>query len=256
MINEIEINEFYIGICDDEQKYHIIINDICRNFFEQKGIKYSCVFFNNGEEVVDFCREEKNVIDLLFLDIEMDNIDGITLKDMLMHSENVQRICFVSSHIEVIMDAFSRKTMGFIEKPIIENRVYKVLVATIDEMLCNFKLDVADLNGENVSIPIDDIRYMKAKASYTYIYANNKFGDDSKYYIISKKLGNVEKLLEGSSIIRVHKSYLVNLEYVRKISNSIELMNCDDIIPVGRAYAKSAKDKYYNFGKKRILNRI
>lgn len=256
MIKENVIEKFKIGICDDEEEYREILHDICEKYFQEKDMVYEIIFFTDGQEVVEFCNAGEEEIHLLFLDVEMNKIDGMTLKDMLLRNDKIQRICFVSSHLDVVLEAFSRKTMGFVGKPIPEERIFKVLTASIEEICSNFKLEFADLNGDNVAVGIDDIIYMKAKGSYTYIYTNSSFGGAPKEYIIVKKLGDMEKIFVESSIVRVHKSYLINLEYVRKFGNKIELRQVDEIVPVGRAYAKISKDKYYNYGKNKVLNRI
>lgn len=256
MIKENVIEKFKIGICDDEDIYRKELFDICYKYFEDKDMDYTCTLFTDGEEVVDFCNSDEDGIDLLFLDVEMNRIDGMTLKDMVLRNEKIQKICFVSSHLEVVLDAFSIKTMGFVEKPISQERIFRVLAASIEEIHNNYHLEFDDLNGNNVAVELDDIIYMKAKGSYTYIYEKGSREGESKEYIIVKKLGDIEKMFSDASIVRVHKSYLVNLEYVKKFGSQIELRQIDEVLPVGRVYAKKAKEKYYDFGKKKVLNRI
>lgn len=250
------MNELRIGICDDEVEYQKILHNICEEYFDRSEMKHLYTFFNNGEEVIKFCEDKSKQIDLLFLDVEMCGIDGITLKDILLQSDNIQKIVFVTSHKEAVYDAFSKKTMGFIEKPILKERVFKVLSSSIDEINSNIKLEFTDSNGDYVLVELENIIYFKADGSYTYMYINKSNGADREYHIISKKLGEIEKMLEGTPIIRVHKSYMINLEYIRKITDMIEINNINEKIPIGRAYSKIVKKRYYCYTKRRILNRI
>lgn len=245
------MERFLIGVCDDDKGIHKQIKAICIEYL--KDIEPQFVFFSSGEEVLDYCNHEKNEIELLFLDVQMEGINGIVLKDMLISSNLVQKIAFVTSFVDSVYDSFSKKTIGFVQKPIEKIKIFKLLRNTIEEIRKNQIFTFADAKGEVISFRMEDIIYLKAEGSYSYIYINNK---ESKYYILSERLGKVEKKLPNEFFVRVHKSYVVNLEYINIFKSHIELSELAESIPVGRTYIKAAKQKYYDYGKNRVLRRI
>ena len=101
-----------IGICDDHKKERDIIFEYCERFFSKNEIEHTYVFFSKGEEILNYCNEQNERIDLLFLDIEMEGISGIEVKDKVVKVEQVWRIVFVSSHLESMRYSFGTKTIG------------------------------------------------------------------------------------------------------------------------------------------------
>lgn len=93
-----------IGICDDEKEVQKEIERLCKN---RQGITVYC--FDNAQAVLEI----KEKLDILFLDIELGGMDGILLKDILEEKEIVTMIVFVTSHKEVMEQAFGKKQGDF-----------------------------------------------------------------------------------------------------------------------------------------------
>lgn len=80
-------------------------------------------------------------------------------------------------------------------------------------------------------IPFEDVLYLQAEGSYTYVFERNGTGK----YLSAYTLGYIEQKLICPFILRVHRSYMVNLKYITgMVGNSIRINNI--IIPVGRTY--------------------
>ena len=108
-----------IGICDDKKNEQTQLENLCKQYFEKSGTEYELVKFQSAEEVVDYCKHAKGErIDLLFLDIEMQGMSGIELKDRILKEDAVWRIVFVSHYKEKVFESFGLKTLGFVVKPI------------------------------------------------------------------------------------------------------------------------------------------
>ena len=107
-----------IGICDDEKFARQEVRKLCELYFDENKIEHDYIEFESGEEVLDYSVKQDNpLIDLLFLDVEMEGVDGIRLKEQLLRQSMIERIVFVTSHKDKVFDAFGQKTIGFIPKP-------------------------------------------------------------------------------------------------------------------------------------------
>ena len=108
----------YIGICDDEIKCAEETRECCEKVRKELNQKFEYQMFRSGEELLIY---EKD-IDILFLDIEMQGMNGIDTMKLLESRDNIKNILFVSSHPDYVFDTFGVKTRGFICKPLEYNR--------------------------------------------------------------------------------------------------------------------------------------
>ncbi|PXV91690.1 LytTR family two component transcriptional regulator [Lachnotalea glycerini] len=247
----------YIGICDDFIEARKTIFNLCEEYFKETIMKHEYVFFNSGEEVLLYCEGNDNVqIDILFLDIEMQGISGIDLKKEVLWQDKIARIVFVTNHSESIYNAFSKKTIGFIPKPPSQEKIKKMLLITLNEIEENIALKIKDYDGKLIEIFMEDIVFLKASGSYTEIYTKGPEGGSGEFILSTKKMGDLEKEMRIYPIIRVHKSYMVNLASVIDFGEKILIQNLSMEIPVGRRYRETAKIKYLQYVKNRIKKRL
>lgn len=247
----------HIGICDDDKSVIELVHSLCEKYFAEGVEEHSYIKFTSGEDVLKYLQNKDNVrIDLLFLDIEMNGISGIELKNLVIKQDMVWRIAFVSNHLESTFDAYGTKTIGFIPKPPSYENIKKMLNITMEEFKENVTIAIKGYNGEVIEVKWDDVIYLKADGSYTEIYTYKSILNNEKYILCTKKLGVLENDLKNLSIIRVHKSYLVNIENVLDIGKYVVLRGITENIPVGRSYKDTAKRKFYAYGKNRIRKRL
>jgi DNA-binding LytR/AlgR family response regulator len=247
----------YIGICDDIDKARQTIFSLCETYFNEYKIKHKYVFFSDGEDVLFYCENDKiDQIDLLFLDINLPGISGIALKDEVLTNKKIQRIVFVTNYSNKIYNTFSRKTIGFIPKPPLFNMVKKMLDITIKEIEENIAISIKNYDGTITQLLLNDIVYFKASGCYTEIITKAALNNSENYILSTKKMGDLEKEMKSHPIIRVHRSYMVNLENVIRFREKILLEDIAFEIPVGRLYKEQARMKYLEYVKNRIDNRI
>lgn len=149
-----------IGICDDERIMVEQIECIIKEYFDSKGIKYNIFLFYSGKEVTD---TDIN-LDLLFLDIDMPEMNGMQAAEIIQESEKVNKplISFLTSHEEEVRNAFKVKAFRFLVKDSFESEIYECLDAFCKEKSANIMIDV-EKDGHEVKIFQKDILYIKTK---------------------------------------------------------------------------------------------
>lgn len=248
-----------IGICEDNEKDRDVLHGFCECFFESNMVSHEYIFFSAGEEVLRYCQKETNPkIDLLFLDVELSGISGMEVKDKVIKQNQVWRIVFVSRHKQSVFEAFALKTLGFMIKPSNQEKVAKWIQLIIDEIEENREIEITGIGGNSSSktIKLEDIGYFKAAGNYTEVFVYDNVGQEKSILLSTKKIGELEKDMKGTPIIRVHKSYMVNLSNVTEIDQNITLRNIDIHIPIGRMYNKMTRKSYMEYGKDKIQKRI
>ncbi|MGB3343761.1 MAG: LytTR family DNA-binding domain-containing protein [Aequorivita sp.] len=201
--------------------------------------------FNDPVQGLNFI--QKNPPDLLFLDIEMPNLNGFALLDKLLPIDF--DIIFTTAYDQYAIKAFKYSAINYLQKPITERNIIESLSTwekrrkkISDEQ---WKLFQSHLESEDepikIALPtgvgytiveIKNIVRCKADDNYTSFY----LADENKI-LISRTLKEVEGILSNRGFFRVHQSHLINSRYVKGVSRQdggCLIMNDDAQIPVSR----------------------
>jgi len=209
-------------IIDDEQRAISILEMIVKEYCKQINIVGTALSVSNGIKII----KELNP-DLVFLDIEMPEGNGF---DVLQAFEKRSfEVIFVTAYNHYALRAIKYAAADYILKPVDIDEV-KLAVENIferktrddkpkpniDSLLLNIKFGsipkIAIPSIESTEfIPIDDILYLIADRSYCNIFLSNK-----RNIVASKSLSELEQLLPKEVFCRIHKSFLVNINYVNR----------------------------------------
>ena len=198
-----------IAICDDQKLYRDDILKRLQDAFAGESMYFEC--FDSGEELL----RSDVVSDFLFLDIEMGEIDGIQVKEILEKQALKTRIIFLTSHQERMVEAFGENVIGFLTKPI-QEAALGVIVKKMRQAMQRELVTWEDA-GKTYTVSAEDIRYIEAQDKYTYVVVK-----DEKY-LVRKSMKEWEEQLSERQFCRANRFYLVNLELFDKAKGEIAL---------------------------------
>ena len=218
--------EIKIAICDDEASSRELLERMCRAFFQKKEqlTKTDIHAFASGEEVMTSGTD----YDILLLDIEMPAQDGIGIKDDFETNRKQTRIIFTTSH-QV--------------KPIDETAFQNVMEKTLSD-ICGPVLE-AEENGNTFMIPMRRIKYIEAQDKYTLLVT------ETGEYLMRKTMKFWENALPGQDFVRIHKSYLVHLEYFEKKGDEVWL-DKGKHVKISRFRKHEIMEKYKDFLRRKV----
>lgn len=215
-----------IGICDDDEIIREKIKGNCLSTIEKYDYNIALKEFSDGEEIFN----EKTIPDILILDIEMKNMDGIAVKNRLQNKQETAFVIFVSSHDEMMADAYGLNVIGFVTKKYMDAQLPKIL-----EVAIQLATKAVIIDGD---IDSHDIVYISSDHVYNVLHL--KDGNTRLVRISSKEL---EGQLERTDFVRVHREYLVNLEYVDEITERTISVKGNSI-PISTRLCADVKKKY------------
>ena len=206
--------------------------------------------FSNPEHALHHLQKESP--DLVFLDIEMPNLNGFELIQKLDHIPF--DIIFVTAYDEFAIKAFNFNALDYVLKPVRKTKLLQAVEKVKDKaktkfeqtdllaLLNNLNLQTNTPKLNSIALPtsegfkmvnLESILYFQADSNYTTVYTN----DHSKY-LVSRTLKEFHEMLEHTIFFRSHKSYVLNLNYVdryvRGQGGYLVLKNGSQI-PVARA---------------------
>lgn len=225
-----------IAVCDDEELFRIEFKTILDKVLVNS--EYDIDTFSGGSSLYEAFL--KNPFDLVFLDIEMPGIDGITLaKRLRAVSENVQ-IVFLTSHIEYALEGYEVNALRYLVKPVDMNKLSEVL-KFIQDKKNNSRQIMIKQEGEDIVIDISDVIYIES------LDKNVRIVTSKSEYITRYNISDYEEELKNSGFFRSHRSYLISLSKVKKIVKNDVVMDGDISLPVSRSNVKALKEALYAY---------
>ncbi len=194
--------------------------------------------FTDAIQALTFLKSES--VDLIFLDIHLPKISGIDFIKTLAHPP---ALILTTAFSEYALESYDLNVVDYLLKPFSFDRfiqaVGKVNASKANEQKEKETASFFIKSGyEYVNVLTDDVVYIKSDMDYTEIHTSDKT------LISSETLAYWQQKFSNESFARIHKSYLVNIPKIKKLTgNQIYLDNGDDI-PLGRAYKEEFMLRY------------
>lgn len=214
-----------VGIVDDEILARKVLEDYCAKIDNFELI----VSTGNPLEFINFIQQ--NEIDLIFLDIEMPELNGM---EILRSMINPPKVILTTAYSEYALESYNYGVVDYLLKPVKIERflkaIHKVSASKIKELKKSSKKEELQIkhDGMPVNIPFTSIQYIQSFGNYLKIFT------DSRMYLISETLINITTLL-SEHFQRTHKSYIANLNRVTKATRT-DLFIEKNKVPISTMY--------------------
>jgi two-component system LytT family response regulator len=220
------------AIIDDEKHaIETLRYDLAENHKDEIEILFSTT---NPVEGAKRIRTEKP--DLLFLDVDMPGLSGLELIQLI--DDLPTRVVFTTAHMEYAIKAVETIASGYLLKPVQAEDLQRIIEKVKNEKasaMASFsisgKIPFADTDGIEL-IAYEDIIYLKSDSNYCELKLT---GNRKK--LASKTLKYFEEILPSGQFFRIHKSYLINIQQVKKYlkrDGGELLMSNNEVLPVSR----------------------
>ncbi|MGL5152229.1 MAG: LytR/AlgR family response regulator transcription factor [Clostridium sp.] len=232
-----------IGLCDDNTLYLNELTKIISDITSINNIDIEITSFSNGEDLIKFSKDHENYFDILFLDILMDGINGINTARRLRKLSSDVNIIFVTCSKEYALDSYSVNACGYILKPFSKNSIRDKVLELYDKIELSRKNVICVKNNQDIySIKLDNVIYFESNLRK--ITAHMKNGEKICFY---NKISNLEEEIKNSLFLRCHRSFLVNLMYIKNIVSSDLKTTTNEILPISKKYLTSSRDIFTNY---------
>ncbi len=241
-------------IVDDEK----LARDLLMEFLEPYPEIEVLAQCSKGSEAVDKIEELKPK--LIFLDVQMPGMDGFDVLESLEHKPFV---IFTTAYDQYAIQAFDSNAIDYLLKPLDEERFrlaikratdrIKAEENNVDELLKSLQSAEGDSNRYSthlfvqkseklLNLEVSDIMHLEASGDYTILTTK------TDQFLSSSGIGKLEEKLDPEKFIRIHRSTIINLNYLKEIEKHfngglIVKMENGKTFPVSRTYAKQIRKK-------------
>lgn len=198
-----------IAICDDEKEWQGILSTLLNEYGAERHEDIFITYFNNGRSLV----ESEKKFDIIFMDYQMDKLNGIEAARKINALNNGGIIIFVSAYTNVALDAFEVRAYRFLAKPINREKLFKAIDDYRTEMDSDNFLIFKTHDG-TVRIRVSEIVYVEGVQSHSKIYT---IDSDYEILINLKAIGNK---LPPDKFFRCHKAFITSFLHIKFHDNS------------------------------------
>ena len=198
--------------------------------------------FTDSITAINAVKEQKP--DLLFLDIQMPNLDGMELAHSLPEQT---RVVFTTAFKEYAFESYEVNALDFLLKPIRYNKFLNAVekakkqrVPTLETSQPSPQLNTVFIrvDGEWRNIVIDQIIYVNGMKDYVLFYLD----DEKKPLISHLTMKAVEEMLPSDKFLRIHRSYIVAVDKIQKVDRNDCIYIGDEIIHIPDGYLQTFRD--------------
>ena len=219
----------HIAICDDEKYMSDHIKTMASGFFRKKNRKIHIRTFASGEDLLNYDGQ----IDILFLDIQMKDMDGMETAWRLREGQYRGFLIFITVLKEMVFQSFEVQAYDYLVKPV-DNKQFEKTMERLYTSMCSASEDslLVQRGYEGRIIRKDQIVFCEIIDRK--IYLNLVSGEVVDYY---ERIENLDTRL-GDYFFRCHRSYLVNLKHLKGYKNGTAYMDNGKEVPVSRLRGK------------------
>ncbi len=235
-----------IAIVDDEKEEIIKIKTIVEKFFQSNDIEYQIKEFYSGEDLLDYTEP----FDLIFLDIQMNGIDGIETAMKIRSKDKKAALIYISNYSEKMALSFAVHPFAFLEKPINSSDIQKHLKDYFSYAESRYKKNMVVFTGQHGEIiaDINNIIYFEYEGN-----RKIRLIMTDKKYLIMGSISELSERMEQYDFIIPHKSFLVNKAEIRAFNSTLVMSNGDEI-PIAKNRQKQVREQINKFLHRHLID--
>lgn len=193
-----------IAICDDLTEYRLSLKSFIKEYANVHRINAEIFEFDSGSGLL----ESNQSFDIVFLDIELGDKNGIEIAKVLQSKNNNMIIIIVTSYRQYLDEAIDLNVTRYIDKPITQERIYSAL----DKSMSKIEDNIITLHSKDnhlIRIKMQEIVFAESKLKKVCVYTKNEA------FVVKESMKDLRSILTASCFAIPHNSYIVNLNCIR-----------------------------------------
>ena len=231
-----------IAICEDQAVQVNLLNNKIKKWADDYDIEVTINNFTTAESFL-FEWEDYDKYDIIFLDIKLGKISGVELSNIIREKNKNVDIVFVTGFFKYALHGYKVGALQYLMKPIKISDLYFCLNKT-QERISNKNdkyMMILETPKKYIKLNCNEIHYCIMFSPYIDIHTS------SEKITVRKKISELEREIPSKYFIRCHRSYIVNLKYVKSITKDSVVLESGIRIPISRGRYKDINDTFINY---------
>ena len=220
---------YRVAIVDDSKTDAEFVQGILNSWADHRQADIRAEVFPSAEAFLFRYAEDKDW-DILLLDIEMGAMDGVSLAKKIRQDNETAQIVFITGFADYISEGYEVAALHYLMKPVKQDKLAAVLDRAVAAMQKTERVILLPIGGEMLRLPVSRVQYVEAFSHTVAIIT----GADTIQ--VKTPISEVEKML-GDGFIRCHRSYLVGLKHIARLSKTEVVLDSGKSLPLSRGAA-------------------
>ena len=231
---------YRVAIVDDSNIDAEYVQSILRAWALDRQACVQVQQFTSAESFL-FRYAEDKAWDILLLDIEMGAMDGVTMAKRVRQENQSVQIVFITGFADYISEGYEVSALHYLMKPVKQEKLFAVLDRAVAAVQKTEQVILLPVGGEMLRLPVGQVEYAEAFSHTVAIVT----GIDTIQ--VKMPISEIEKML-GNGFVRCHRSYLVGLKHIARLSKTEAILDNRKTLPLSRsaaAFVHKAFISYY-----------
>lgn len=228
-----------IAIVDDDKKMIQKTYNMVEQYYKSLDVLIDC--YTQSKEFWKRWIQNPQYYQLLLFDIEMPETDGIELAKKIREQNKDVPVIFLTSYMEYVLKGYEVNALRYLTKPLEKAKLFEALKAADKNNENPEKLLLHDKEQDMV-VYLNDIVYMEVMDQDIYITMAA-----GEIYKVRYNLKEYETQLKDKGFVRCHRSYLVNMKYIKSLEKNQVLLGNGTVIPISRMKKEYTKTLFYEY---------
>lgn len=236
-----------IAVCDDETIYIERLVKFIEVYSDEAAVELNLTSYISGEKLVEDIREDEKRYDIVFLDVEMPQMDGMDVARAIRNVTMEPILCFVTSHETFAREAYRVEALGYLVKPVSYVELKRLLGRAV--VMIQYQRDCDEAEERYVEIPVArntaivdvrNIQYIEKRRNQCILHCTDR---EITCYEVLKKL---YERLNHKTFIYTHQGYIVNFDHIKEVAENVVYLGDGKEVPISRSHYKEVRERHMN----------
>lgn len=231
-----------IAICEDDSFFLKKEKAFIENYIKEKSDDYEIATFVSGKDLMS---HYKDIYDVIFLDVAMEEIDGIAIAKWIRQQKSKVYIVFITAYAEYSIEGYKVEAHRFLLKNSenMQENLKECLDSIWDKLQKTESKVTLPVQGGDLVIDASKIVFAESKVHKVTIHVKEQSGKLQEYYMYDR-LDNVQEVLRTYGFSRIHQSYLINTGYLVSVSRYKAELSVGIELGISKKYYKEIEEQY------------
>lgn len=230
-----------IAICDDELRELSRISDLLNQYKTEKNAVFKCNAFSSAFELLESMKRQE--YDALLLDVLMPGMNGLTAAHEIRSFDPAIKIIFLTSSPEFAVESYAVNAHYYLLKPSTADKLFPILDRILLEKVKTEEILSIHQPSGLIRLPLSRVEFLEVYGKRLMFHF-----DDGSVTEIRGTISEFEnKLLSKNNFFKVHRSFIVNMEYIKSLNTRDLTTLSGQTVPISRLLHNQAKEAYMRF---------